>query len=667
MIVFGREMCGVLAYAQQKEWLVTNGTGSYASGTIAGIPTRSYHGLLIAALQPPVSRTLLVSALNATVTYGALHCDLDVNRWASGTISPQGHLYLEKFQLVGRVPCWRYAVADAIIEKTVWMEHGQDTTYVQFKVVRATGPLTLSVRALVNYRSFHATTHANGWVMQIRAVPHGLQVQAFAGATPFFLLSDTAQASVLNQWYLGLELVAEQERGLNDSEDVLAAGSFSVTLSEGQQTTFVAALSANPPLDGDAAFARCQAYEQRLLSAWRKTAPAITARAPAWIRQLVLAADQFIVKRSVGQQSGKSVIAGYHWFNDWGRDTMISLPGLALTVGQPAVAKSVLSTFGRFVSRGMIPNNFPDDGSAPTDDAYNNVDGTLWFFQALRQYVAATHDQALLAQLYPVLQQIIAAHLQGTRFNIHMDPHDGLLFAGQDGVQLTWMDAKVGDWIVTPRIGKPIEVNALWYAALQAMDEFTKLLAAPDGKYAAMAATALNSFSRYWDESRGYCFDVLDGPNCPDATLRPNQLIAIAVAPNLLDTPKQQKIVDLCARTLLGSYCVRTLDPHDPAYRGVYGGPQSQRDGAYHEGAAWAWLLGIFALAHYSAYGRADLAVRFLDPIAQHLQDAGLGTISEIFAGNEPFTPVGCIAQAWSVGLVLQAWTALQTRKPGHK
>ena len=661
MIVSGRELCGVLEYAQQKEWLVTNGTGSYASGTVAGIPTRSYHGLLIAALQPPVSRTLLVSALNETVSYGGVTYDLGVNRWASGAVSPQGHLHLEKFQVVGRVPYWRYAIADAIIEKTVWMEHGQDITYVQFKVVRANGPLTLSVRALVNYRSFHATTHANGWVMQVTAVPHGLRVQAFAGATPFFLLSDTAEASVLNQWYVGLELAAEKERGLNDIEDVLAAGSFSVTLSEGQQTTFVAALSANPPLDGDAAFARRQAYEQQLLTTWRNTAPAITGKAPDWIQQLVLAADQFIVNRSVGQQPGKSIIAGYHWFNDWGRDTMISLPGLTLTVGQPDVAKNILSTFGRFVSRGMIPNNFPDDGSAPTDDAYNNVDGTLWFFQAIRQYVATTNDHTLLAQLYPVLQQIIDAHVQGTRFNIHMDPQDGLLFAGQDGVQLTWMDAKVGNWVVTPRIGKPIEVNALWYAALQAMDEFTKLLAEPDGRYAAMAATVLNSFSRYWDDTRGYCFDVLDGPNSPDATLRPNQLIAIAVAPNLLDKPRQQKIVDLCARTLLGSYCVRTLDPHDSAYRGVYGGPQSQRDSAYHEGAAWAWLLGIFAMAHYSAYGCADIAARFLDPIEQHLQDAGLGTISEIFNGNEPFTPVGCIAQAWSVALVLQAWTALQT------
>jgi predicted glycogen debranching enzyme len=661
MIAFGREVTGVLEYGQRKEWLVTNGTGSYSSGTVAGIPTRGYHGLLVAALQPPVNRTLLVSALNETVTYRGATYELGVNRWASGSVSPQGYLHIEQFRLIGRVPYWRYAIADTILEKTVWMEQGKDITYVQFKVLRAKSPVTLSFRALVNYRSFHGRTHANGWVMQVSSVPHGLRVDAFAGATPFFLLSDTAQATVVNQWYSGLELEPEKERGLDDTEDVLCAGSFSTTLSETQQTTFVASLSANASLDGSAAFVRCQAQEQQLLTTWTNTAPALTSKAPEWIRQLVLAADQFVVDRSVGQQPGKSVIAGYHWFNDWGRDTMISLPGLALTVGRPEIAKGILSTFARFVSRGMIPNNFPDDGSAPTDDAYNTVDATLLFVQAVRQYVAHTNDRTLLQQIFPALEQIIEAHVNGTRFNIHMDSHDGLLFAGQDGVQLTWMDAKVGNFVITPRIGKPIEVNALWYAALAAMDEFTQLLQLPKGNYAAMAGTALNSFSRYWDDTRGYCFDVLDGPNCPDATLRPNQLIAISVAPNLLNKQKQQKIVDLCARNLLGSYCVRTLDPHDPAYRGVYGGPQAQRDSAYHEGAAWAWLLGIFALAHYSAYSDSALAMQFLNPIEQHLADGGLGTISEIFDGDEPFTPVGCIAQAWSVGVVLQAWTALQT------
>jgi predicted glycogen debranching enzyme len=660
VIDFGREVCGVLDSGQRKEWLVTNGTGSYASGTVSGIPTRGYHGLLISAQQPPVGRTLLVSALNETVTYGGQNYDLGVNRWASGAVSPQGFLHLERFHLIGRVPCWRYALADALIDKTLWIEPGQDVTYVRYQVVRASGPLTLSFRALVNYRSFHGRTQANGWVMQVDSVPSGLRVTAYRGATPFFLLSDKAQATVINQWYSGLELSAEKDRGLADTEDVLCAGSFIIALTAGQETTFAASLFENSPLDGAAAFQRCQAQDQQLLSAWQATGAPLTSAAPDWIRQLVLAADQFIVTRSVGQQTGKSIIAGYHWFNDWGRDTMISIPGLALSVGRPDIAKSILATFARFVSQGMIPNAFPDDGSAPTDSAYNTVDATLWYLQAIKQYVAETNDLTLLGDIFPVLQQIISAHVAGTRFNIHMDPNDGLLYAGQDGVQLTWMDAKVGNWVVTPRIGKPIEVNALWYAGLVAMDGFAQKLGKPRDNYAAMADKALNSFARFWDDALGYCFDVLDGPNSPDTSLRPNQLIALAVTSNLFDAQKQQKIVDLCGRTLLGSYCARTLDPHNPAYQGVYSGPQSQRDNAYHNGAAWAWLLGIFSLAHHSAYGDPALAIQFLSPVGQHLRDAGLGTISEIFDGDEPLTPAGCIAQAWSVGMVLQAWTTLQ-------
>jgi predicted glycogen debranching enzyme len=656
---FGREVCGVLAVAERKEWLVTNGTGSYASGTVAGIPTRGYHGLLVAVLEPPVARTLLVSKLDETVTYSGQNYELGVNRWASGAVSPQGFLHLERFQIEGRVPLWRYALADAILEKTVWMEPGQDATYVRYNVVRSTGPLTLSFRALVNYRGFHGRTHANGWVMQVEAVPNGLRVTAYAGAQPFFLLSDRALATVINQWYFGLELSAEKERGLDDTEDLLCAGSFNTNLGAGEGITFVAALSSNPPLDGVAAFQRCRANEQQLLSNWRASAP-IAKAAPSWIQKLVLAADQFIVDRKIGQQLGKSIIAGYHWFNDWGRDTMVSIPGLALCVGRPEVARSILATFARFVSRGMIPNAFPDDGSAPSDGDYNTVDATLWYLHAVKLYIAQTNDLTLLTEIFPALQQIVEAHLQGTRFNIHMDPQDGLLYAGQAGVQLTWMDAKVNNWVVTPRIGKPVEVNALWYAGLTAMDEFAQRLSAPRANYATLAAAALKSFQLYWNESAGYCFDVLDGPNGPDNSLRPNQLIALAVAPNLLDKQKQQRLVDLCGRTLLGSYGLRTLDPRDPAYRGVYSGPQAQRDAAYHQGAAWAWLLGIYALAHYSAYGDAASAMELLSSLEQHLNDAGLGTISEIFDGDEPFTPVGCIAQAWSVATVIQAWTTLQ-------
>jgi predicted glycogen debranching enzyme len=378
------------------------------------------------------------------------------------------------------------------------------------------------------------------------------------------------------------------------------------------------------------------------------------------IRCLSLRADQFIVSRPTPDDpGGKSIIAGYPWFGDWGRDTMISLPGLTLATGRPDVARSILRTFARFVDRGMLPNRFPDEGETPRV-AYNTVDATLWYFEAIRAYHAATGDDDLVRELFPVLQDIIDWHQRGTRYNIHVDPNDGLLYAGEAGVQLTWMDAKVGDWVVTPRIGKPVEINALWYNALRIMADFSRLVTGEsvpsDVSYTTLADRVRSSFARFWNEAGGYGYDVIDGPGGDDASLRPNQLFAVSLHHSPLDADRQRAVVEVCARHLLTSHGLRSLAPNDPAYVGRYGGDQYQRDAAYHQGTVWGWLIGPFVSAHLRVYRDPALAQSYLAPLMHHLSDHGLGSISEIFDGDAPFAPRGCIAQAWSVAEVLRAW-----------
>jgi predicted glycogen debranching enzyme len=369
---------------------------------------------------------------------------------------------------------------------------------------------------------------------------------------------------------------------------------------------------------------------------------------------LVLAADQFLVRRPLPDDpDGMSVIAGYHWFGDWGRDTMISLPGLAIATGRPEVAARILTTFARFVDRGMLPNRFPDAGEAPE---YNTVDATLWYFDAIRAYHEATGDDALLKQLFPVLEDIIQWHRDGTRYGIGEDKADGLLRSGEPGVQLTWMDAKVGDWVVTPRTGKAVEINALWYNALRSMTAFARRLGQPAERWERLAERVGTGFERFWNEAAGYCFDVVDGPEGDDDALRPNQIFAVSLPESPLSPERQRQVVEACARHLLTSFGLRSLAPGHPQYKGRYGGGPWERDGAYHQGTVWGWLLGPFALAHLRVCKDPTAAGAFLLPMAHHLGDYGVGSIAEIFDGDPPFTPRGCIAQAWSVAETLRAW-----------
>jgi glycogen debranching enzyme len=681
MFDFGREVCGDLSVATKREWLVTNGIGGYASGTIAGQLTRRYHSLLMAALQPPLGRTLLLTKLDETAEYDGVYPDsgrfypLFTNRWEDGTIEGHGYRYLNRFHLEGTTPVWTYGLANALLEKRVWMQPGANTTYVQYRLTRATGPLSLTIKALANYRDYHATTIMNDWEPAIDpatvAGGNGLRLQMFDTATPFYLFSDRATLTPQFDWYEDLYLAVEEARGQRDvSEDHLYVAQLQITMRQGETFAIVASTDPAPNLDSQASYAARLAYEQELLDrAGALHGPAASnggrARAgqpplPQPLRQLVLAADQFIVSRpTAADPGGKSIIAGYHWFSDWGRDTMIALPGLTLATGRPEAAASILRTYAQFVDQGMLPNRFPDAGETPE---YNTVDATLWYFVALREYVAATGDTALLRELFPVLTDIIAWHRRGTRYNIHLDESDGLLYAGEKGIQLTWMDVKVDDWVVTPRTGKAVEINALWYNALRITQDFAAHLGQDATEYAALAARARQGFARFWDATMGYCYDVIDGPEGNDLSLRPNQLLAVSLPHTPLTPEQQRSVVDACARHLLTAHGLRSLSPDDKAYAGQYGGDRRKRDGAYHQGTVWSWLIGPFVSAHLRVYQDMAAARAYLEPLLYHLVDHGIGSISEIFEGDAPFAPRGCIAQAWGVAEVLRAWQMTETR-----
>ena len=656
-IRFGREICGNLAIADSREWLVTNGIGGFASGTVSGILTRSYHGLLLATLQPPVDLTLMLTKLDETVTYNSVSYPLHTNRWADGAIAPDGYKNIESFYLDGTTPVWVYACADALIEKRIWMLSGDNTTYVRYKMLRGSQSLVLSLKALVNYRDRHHLTKSSDLLFKTVNHQEGIRIKAFPNSVDLCLSAikkrKTITWQVSNLWYKNFALAVEEYRGLNSLEDHLCAGSCQVSLNSGESVTVIASAEDW----GTRPEATAKAGERELIDLfYAKNQIDIV---PEWIEQLVLAADQFIVDRPLTDiPEGKTIIAGYPWFSDWGRDTMISLPGLTLTTGRFEVAKVILQTFARYIDRGMLPNVFPDRGDTPE---YNTVDATLWYFEAIRDYVTRTNDKQLLIELYPALVEIIDWHRRGTRYNIHLD-NDGLIYAGEAGVQLTWMDAKVGDWVVTPRIGKPIEINVLWYNALIIMSQFADFLGKSAGEYQQMASKTQAGFQRFWHPDLNYCYDVIDTPDGDDDSLRPNQIFAVSLpvtGASLLNEQQQKQVVDVIARRLLTSYGLRSLDSQHADYVLVYGGDRQQRDGAYHQGTVWSWLIGHFVRAHLKVYNNSRLAQSFLLPMANHLQAGCVGNISEIFDGDAPFVPRGAFAQAWGVGEVLRGWESI--------
>jgi predicted glycogen debranching enzyme len=637
---------------------VTNGLGGFACGTVAGANTRRYHGFLMASLSPPVERTLLVAKIESSVRYLGMETDLSANEFAGGTISGQGFIHLESFTVEDGIPVWRYAVADALLEQRIFMAPGANTSYLRLELLRASAPLRVTLKPLITYRDYHS--HGRGaQFFQLEADADQCRVQAFAGARPYRLSISQGRYSAAPAWYWNFWHRMEAERGLDPLEDLLTPGTFAADLSLQRPVYLVATAETRAPAPGDEVLAAMKAASQRL------TAP-LPRTAPAWIRTLAQASDQFIVRRgSAGEAAAYSILAGYPWFTDWGRDTMIALPGLATSLRRYDLASGILRTYAGFVDRGMLPNCFPDGGEAP---AYNTADATLWMFQALDDYLQAKPDPDLVRDLFPVLMTIIHAHAEGTRYGIHVDPADGLLHAGEAGTQLTWMDAKHGDEVFTPRIGKPVEINALW---LNALDVAVRLASA--GRNArekrfceSLLARAGASFARFWNEEHACLFDVIDadGGSTLDARIRPNQILAVSLPCCTLSQEQMRAVVDCCGRELLTSHGLRSLSPKDPGYIGRYWGDGRQRDAAYHMGTVWGWLLGPFARAHYRVHGDARLAQSFLEPMAQQLNSACLGSIGEIFDGDAPHTARGCFAQAWSVAEILRSWIFLERKIP---
>jgi len=649
MIEFSKESCGDLDAALRREWLETNGLGGFASSTIVGLNTRRYHGLLVAATKPPVGRVVMLAKLEETLFIDGQAFELSANRYP-GVVHPQGFRYFKQFRL-NPFPVFTYEIEGVEIEKSVFMIHGENSTVVQYELksnddsARAKN-LSVELRPLIAFRDYHGTTHENGSINQEVEEHAGLaSVTPYQGLPSLHLAHDAVELRKTGDWYRNFEYDVERERGLDFSEDLFNPLILRFDLSMRWQASVIA--STEPRKVEDAAECRCTEITRR-----QSASKSLGVR-DDFAQSLAAAADQYIVSR--GDQ--KTVIAGYHWFSDWGRDTMIALPGLTLPTGKFEVARSILRTFARNVDQGMLPNRFPDAGETPE---YNTVDATLWFFEAARAYLAYTDDLAFVRdELYPVLTDIVSWHVRGTRYGIKVDA-DGLLLSGTEGVQLTWMDAKVGDWVVTPRRGKPVEIQALWYNALCIMEELARRFD-DDGeqeRYRNLASAASLSFNRlFWNESTACLYDVVSGS--PDVSIRPNQIFAVSLTHSMLSPERAKRVVEKVRQHLLTPYGLRSLAPTDPQYRGRYAGGPVERDGAYHQGTVWPWLMGPFITAYVKVNGGSEAAQRqageWLLPLKDHLADGGLGHISEIFDGDAPQLPRGCIAQAWSTAEILRA------------
>jgi predicted glycogen debranching enzyme len=646
MIQLNQEVCGNIEKALRREWLETNGIGGFSSASITGANTRRYHGLLTAATKPPVGRMVLLSKLEETLILGGRRVDLSTNQY-SGAIYPHGFELLTSFRL-DPFPIYTFEVDGVQLEKSVFMPQGSNTVVVEYRVLAAPRKtdLRLEIRPLIAFRDYHSLTHENGALDPTLQQESGMvSIRPYDGVPRLYLAHNAEQVDGNRDWYRQFFYAFEAERGLDTTEDLFNPLVLSFEISRSQQATVIA--STEPQRATNSGRMRKAEIARRQQIA--ASAPAEDALA----RQLALAADQFIARRG----DGYTVIAGYPWFTDWGRDTMIALPGLTLPTGRAEVAKGILREFAKHVDQGMLPNRFPDGNESPE---FNTVDATLWFFDAVRAYLDYTDDEKFVRdELYGVLKDIIDWHVRGTRYNIHM-LENGLLNAGERGVQLTWMDAKVGDWVVTPRAGKPVEIQALWYNALKVMEDLATRFNDQESvkRFRTSSALVQWTFNRlFWNEEKGCLYDVVNGGN-PDASIRPNQIFAVSLHHSMLPRDRAGKVMEVVERELLTPFGLRTLSEQDPNYKGRYEGGPWQRDSAYHQGTVWPWLLGPFVSAYLKVHGSNEETrqhvLDLLKPLEEHFSEGCLGQISEIYDGSVPQFERGCFAQAWSVGTILQ-------------
>jgi predicted glycogen debranching enzyme len=653
-----------------KEWLVTNGLGGYASGTISGSLTRRYHALLVAALPTPFGRTVMFNYLWEQLRWpdGRVVSLATLNHTGGGSEFDSSQ-YLTGFWLEEGLPVWRYDVEGLQIEKRVLMPHLQNTTHINYRLL-SDRSIRLELRPLVGFRLHEApVSHPIKPPYALHALGDRFEIVPVDDLPPLrlFLYGADKAMTVQPATFDTVHYSLEHNRGYEACGDLWTPGYFRVMLSPETPGTLVASTESWETIGalepGQARDADHQRRKRLLDAAKRVPNNSIAA-------EMVLAADQFIITpagrgeeaaraRAAGDEV-RTVIAGYHWFTDWGRDTMISLEGLTLCTGRQREAGYILRTFGHYVRDGLIPNMFPE---GTKEGLYHTADATLWFFHAVERYIRATNDRVTLRQLLPKFKSIVEHHVNGTRFGIGIDPNDGLLRQGQDGYQLTWMDAKVEDWVVTPRRGKAVEINALWYNALCLMADWLREEGDGDGpRLDDLAARARESFNtRFWYEQGGYLYDVIDGEQGDDFSCRPNQIFAISLEHPVLDRSRWEPVFTIVRDRLLTPVGLRSLAPGHRDYKAQYYGDLRARDAAYHQGTVWAWLAGPFIDAWLKVHPDDKAgARRAIEGFAGHIDDGGVGTLSEIFDAEEPFTPRGCIAQAWSIAEVLRAWLLTQ-------
>jgi predicted glycogen debranching enzyme len=665
-----------------REWLVTNGLGGYASGTVSGVITRRYHGLLIAALQAPFGRTVMLSHVAEQIRLPAGRRIEIGGRERSGD-APDAHGtgYLTEFRLEAGLPVWTYDVEGLTIEKRIFLPHMQNTVQVGYELLSGADGVELALRPSVNFRAQEApVSEPLGWPYQFRAVEDRYEIALEGSALPPLRLRMCAVDETFTIKAKRIENVlypVEESRGYQSRGALWSPGYFRLRLRRGVPVTLVAStepFATMTVLEPPAALEAERGRRHRLL------AQAAPQALDGIAGELVLAADQFIIRpagrkedsaraRASGDEV-RTVIAGYHWFTDWGRDTMISLEGLTLVTGRHVEAGYILRTFAHYVRDGLIPNMFPE---GEKEGLYHTADATLWFFHAIDRYLAYSGDRVTLALLYPQLKQIIEAHLHGTNFGIHVDASDGLLVQGAPGYQLTWMDAKVDDWVVTARRGKAVEINALWFNALKLMETWAAERADPAADdYRRHAERAQRSFNeRFWNEAAGHLYDIVDAePDDPgesrrvDPKCRPNQIFAVSLPHPVLARERWEAVVTTVRSRLFTPVGLRSLAPDDPDYKARYFGDLRARDAAYHQGTVWAWLVGPFIDAWLRVYPDDHAAAReAVAGFVHHLDDACIGSISEVFDAEPPFTPRGCIAQAWSVAEVLRVWVKIAERR----
>lgn len=644
MIRFGKYDLKDFKSAISKEYLITNGIGGYCSSTICGANIRKYSALLVACLNPPVDRRLLLSKLDETIYIGDKEYKLYSNEYLDRSID-SGFLYEQSFENEF-FPVQNYVVDGVFISKKITMVYGKNTTVISYKIRNNNKPLKLNIEALVNNRDHHGNTKKDDFKCTQNKLDKGVKLEFDINDIELYLKSDKAAFVSEPRWFENMFYYDENERGLDDTDSHFIPGYFEIALLPGETVEFsiIASTENIENLNGESYFTLETQRKKELIAKLPKQ--------DELTKFLAIASDQFIVKRKSTDTA--TVIAGYPWFTDWGRDTMIALPGLTLCTGRYEEAREMLITFAKYEKKGLIPNMFPDTG---VDPIYNTIDATLWYFNAVYKYLQYTSDyDFVLKNIFPSLTSMIKNHIHGTEYHIGMDNKDFLLKGGNKDLQLTWMDVKIEDWTVTPRQGKAVEINALWYNAVRIYAELCKRFNVDYTYYESLAENIKKSFlEKFWNEKISYFYDFIDGEEYNEQ-IRPNGIIALSLPYTMVDKAIAKKAIETALEKLYTPYGLRSLSYDDEEYKEIFIGGIVERDSAYHQGTVWSWLIGPFITAVSKWYDDKELCKQIVYPFYDHLMDKCVGNISEVFDGNSPHTARACFAQAWGVAELLRAY-----------